>query len=998
MLELREITKTYPAGGERVEALRGISLQFRSNEFVSVLGPSGCGKTTLLNLIGGLDQYTSGDLIINGKSTRDFRDRDWDTYRNHSIGFVFQSYHLIPHQSVLQNVELALTLSGVSPRERRARAREALERVGLKDQMRKKPSEMSGGQMQRVAIARAIVNNPDIVLADEPTGALDTETSTQVMDILKEIARDRLVIMVTHNPELAERYSTRIIRMLDGRVTEDSMPLGAEERDREAELDRERQRESTKRRKPSMSLKTSFGLSLKNLITKKGRTLLTSFSGSIGIIGIALIYAVSNGMTAYINTVQEDTLSSYPLVLEAQHVDSGSLLTTFMGKARSATEHPDDGVYQKTMMYDLMNALNSAETQQNDLKSFKRFLDAERAADAEENVWQTAVSGVQYTYDTQLQVYTRNGDGKIIASDLRKTMQDMMGSFMRTDLSGFAAMQNEAMTSSQSAAMNSFALWREMLPGEDGRLMSPLFEKQYDLVYGSWPTRYDEVLLVVDEKGELSDLTLYTLGLIPRENIDRVMQAAMTRETIEYDPKGWSYEEVCSLDFRVILNASCFVKDAETGLFTDLRQTDAGLQYLYDNGLKLRVCGVIRPAADAVATMISGGIAYTSALTEYLVETGNGSEAVQAQMATPDRDVLTGLPFRDSSAMTEEKKAEAFRRYAAAMSDAEKAAAYRSIRLEPSEEMIRDAVMEYIGASPENLADSLAEGMSSQMGIDVETARKYLASRSEEELMGMLTKAMGPYVRDMYAAGVEIQLRRMSEREMAGALDAEVAEASDAFCARAYEQAFTFSESTYEKNLKTLGYVDLDSPATVSLYASTFAAKDEIEQAIAAYNETVEDLAELRYTDYVGLIMSSVTTIINAITYVLIAFVAISLLVSSIMIGVITLISVQERTREIGILRAIGASKRNVSSMFTAETVLIGFAAGTLGVGITWLLCIPINAILRHLTGLNNLYAFLDVRMALILVAISTLLTLMAGVIPSRSAAKKDPVVALRTE
>ncbi len=999
VLELKEITKTYPAAGENVEALRGISVQFRNSEFVSVLGPSGCGKTTLLNLIGGLDQYTTGDLMINGRSTRDFHDRDWDAYRNHSIGFVFQSYNLIPHQSVLQNVELALTLSGVSRRERRARAREALERVGLKDQMRKRPAEMSGGQMQRVAIARAIVNNPDIILADEPTGALDTETSIQVMDILKEIARDRLVIMVTHNPDLAERYSTRILRMLDGKVTDDTMPLTEAELAEARSQDTSRQTTEARRRLPSMSLRTAFGLSLKNLFTKKGRTILTSFAGSIGIIGIALIYAVSNGMTNYIDTVQEDTLSSYPLMLEAQHVDTGSLLTTFMGKARSSSEHPDDGVYQKAMIYEMMNALNATEAQQNDLKSFKAHLEAVRASDTTEDPLKTAISGVQYTYDMNLQVYTRNADGKIIISDLQQLMQNMLGDFMQADLSSPLLTMSDSMSSSQSARMNTMALWREMLPGENGDLISPLYAKQYDLVYGSWPSRYDEIMLVVDEDGELPDLTLYALGLIPRETIDRVMRAALTRETIEYDTRGWSYPEICALDFRVVPGSDCFVRDAATGLYTDLRKTDAGMQYLYDNGIPLKVTGVLRPSKDAVATMMAGGIAYTSLLTEFIVTHCNGSEPVQAQLADPGLDVLSGLPFRNSGTMTEEAKAKVFRSYIASLEAEKKAETYTELHTVPDDELVRKMVADmFAGYTREDLESMLTQSLSSQMNMDTDALSGYLAARSDEEIFSMLTPVLAPRITAQYADAARLQFERMSTEQLAGAMDTEAASAEDARLADYYDRVLTFSDSTLEKTLRTLGYVDLDSPSTVNLYASTFADKDRIEQAIADYNESVDDLAEITYTDYVGLIMSSVTTIINAITYVLIAFVAISLIVSSIMIGVITLISVQERTKEIGILRAIGASKRNVSSMFTAETMIIGFASGTLGVVITWLLCIPINAILHHLTGISNLSASLDVRMAVILVCISMLLTLAAGVIPSRSAARKDPVVALRTE
>jgi putative ABC transport system permease protein len=999
MLELKHITKTYPTGSENVEALRGVSLRFRRNEFVTILGPSGCGKTTLLNIVGGLDQYTSGDLVIHGKSTREFTDRDWDAYRNHSIGFVFQNYNLIPHQSVLQNVELALTLSGVPKNERRARAKEALERVGLGDQFRKKPSQLSGGQMQRVAIARAIVNNPDIILADEPTGALDTETGTQVMDVLKEIARDRLVIVVTHNAMLAQRYATRILRMLDGLIVDDSRPLSADDMRHEARLDQERARPAGRVKLPSMSLRTSFGLSLKNLVTKKGRALLTSFAGSIGIIGIALIYAVSNGMTTYIKTVQEDTLSSYPLMLKARHMDMSSLIQNFLDKAQSVVPHEQDGVYQKSMIYDMINALSANRQKENDLKSFKRYLEAARADEAGDSPLKTAVSGVQYTYDTDLLVYTKNIDGVILHADPQILMQDILGEYMQTDLSSMAVLRESAMMGNSAAMTNMIALWREMLPGEDGQLMSPLFDKQYDLLYGAWPTRYDEVMLIVDHDGELSDLTLYALGLIPRENIDALMRAALNRESFTYEARGWTYEEICALDFRVILNADCYVQNAETGMYADLRATDAGLQYLYDNGLKLKVSGILKPSADSVATLLTSGIAYTSLLTEYLVDKGNASPVVQQQLASPDTDILTGLPFPDGVALTDEAKVQAFRDHLAGLDEAGKAQAYITIKSIPADDIIAQSVQQQLNTmTRQDMEAAMIQALSARMGLVENLVKKYLAARSDEELTSMFSLMLIKQAQAQHAQHTAQDLSGMSTQQLAMTLDAEAAAYTDAQCLAYYDQVLTFSDSTLQKNLKKLGYIDLASPASINLYAATFADKDSIEQAIADYNQTVGDLEEITYTDYVGLVMQSVTTIIDAITWVLIAFVAISLVVSSIMIGVITLISVQERTREIGILRAVGASKRNVSSMFTAETVLIGLAAGALGVGITWLTCIPINALLHHLTGIANLSAFLDLRVALVLVAISVLLTLLAGVIPSRSAAKKDPVLALRAE
>ncbi|MDI9519915.1 MAG: ABC transporter ATP-binding protein/permease [Bacillota bacterium] len=999
MLELKNITKIYPAGGENIHALRDVSLQFRSKEFVSVLGPSGCGKTTLLNVIGGLDQYTSGDLVIQGRSTKDFKDRDWDAYRNHSIGFVFQSYNLIPHQSVLRNVELALTLSGISKKERIARAKEALIKVGLEDQMKKRPSEMSGGQMQRVAIARAIVNNPRIILADEPTGALDTENSVQIMEILKEISQDHLVVMVTHNPFLAERYSTRIIRMVDGRIIGDSKPLSHDELLNESNRKQAQANSDKNKKMPSMSLKTSFGLSFRNLLAKKGRTILTSFAGSIGIIGIALIYAVSSGATSFINSVQEDTLSSYPLVLEAQHVDTASLITTFLGKAQSATPHQDDGVYQKAMVYELMNALNSGESQRNDLKSFKEHLEAARADEDLNHPLKTAVSGVQYGYDMNMQVYTRNVDGKVIISDLQKMMREMFGKAAHTDLTGVTTMMDNARTGTQNAMMNTVSLWREMLPGENGKLMSSLFEKQYDLLYGSWPTRYDEILLVADKDGELPDLTLYALGLISEEDMGRVMNAAMNREVIDYDARGWSYQEICDLDFRVVLNSDCYIRDTESGLYTDLRASEAGMQYLYDNGLKLRVSGVIRPAKDAVATMMTGGIAYTSKLTEYIVNQCNRSEVVKAQLSTPQTDILTGLPFRDHHSMTVEQKAQAFRSHFSMLNETEKANAYISFKSVPSQTLIRQTVTEYCaGTKRKEKEKMLLDVLSKQMSMNEDALEAYIAGRSEDELFEMLVQIMAPQLQANYTNIALTQLRKKSAAQLASEFDQEMESASNEQCSDFYDKLLTFSDSSLENNLKQTGYVDLDSPSTISLYTSTFEGKDIIEDAIAAYNQTVSDPEEITYTDYIGLMMSSVTTIIKAITYVLIAFVAISLIVSSIMIGVITLISVQERTKEIGILRSLGASKMNVSSMFNAETVMIGFASGSLGVIITRLLCIPVNAILHHVTGLGNLSAYLEPRAALMLIGVSVFLTVIAGLIPARSAAKKDPVVALRTE
>ena len=1000
MLELKNIVKEYPAGGQPVEALKGVSLQFRESEFVSILGPSGCGKTTLLNIIGGLDQYTSGDLVINGRSTKDYKDRDWDAYRNHSVGFVFQSYNLIPHQTVLQNVELALTLSGVSKAERRRRAKEALERVGLGSQLKKRPSEMSGGQMQRVAIARAIVNDPDIVLADEPTGALDTETSVQVMEILKEISKDRLIVMVTHNPELAQRYSTRIVRMLDGQVTGDTAPLTPEEAQKERAASVKKDEAARKAKRPSMSLWTSFGLSLKNLFTKKGRTALTSFAGSIGIIGIALIYAVSQGTTAYIDAVQEDTLSSYPLTLQSQEMDLGSLMEEFIDAAQSTDEHQLDGVYQKPMIYDMVNALSSSETIENDLASFKTYLE-QRLKDPEDPLY-NAVSGVQYTYDPQLLVYTENVDGDILLSDSQELMEDLLQEYFSIDMAAMSDLRSSYGMDSLASSMGggSMVLWQEMLPGDDGALISPMLEDQYDLVYGSWPNDYNEVVLVLDENNELDDMALYALGLKPQEEMDAIMQAAVDQTEVELEDQSWSYEEICSREYKTVLNADCYAYDEASGLYVDLRDTDAGLRYLYDNGITLQVSGIIRPNEDASAHMLSGSIGYTSALTEHLAQASQDSAAIQAQMDSPNRDIFTGLPFQESTgSLTDEEKESAFRSYVSGLEEQDKAETYLAIQSLPTQEQIDQAVGQSTGSmSREEMESTLQEALTSQASLDESQVEDYIAAMSDEELSDLFTQMAEEQFKAQYAAQVQQQLAAMEPAQMAAALDAAMDTYTTQQCAQYYDEVLTFSDSTYEENLVQLGYIDLADPASISLYAASFEDKDVIEQAIADYNETKDDLEQIQYTDYIGLMLSSITTIINAITYVLIAFVAVSLVVSSIMIGVITLISVQERTKEIGILRAIGASKRNVSSMFNAETVIIGFTSGALGVLITWVLCIPINAILHHLTGIQTLSAFLPLPTALVLVLISTALTLFSGIIPSRSAAKKDPVVALRTE
>lgn len=1001
MLELKEIKKDYPAGGEVVHALKGIDLKFRKNEFVSILGQSGCGKTTMLNIIGGLDQYTSGDLVINGRSTKDFKDRDWDAYRNHSIGFVFQSYNLIPHQSVLQNVEIALTLSGVSKLERRKRAKEALERVGLADQLKKRPSEMSGGQMQRVAIARALVNNPDIILADEPTGALDTETSVQVMEILKEISKDRLVIMVTHNPELAEQYSTRIIRMLDGKITGDSAPLTAEEEaaEKKAQEEKNAKKGKQKRREkmPSMSIFTSFGLSLKNLFTKKGRTALTSFAGSIGIIGIALIFSVSQGLTTYIDMIQEETLSSYPLTLEAQSLDITSLMMNFMGHAESAGQHENDAVYEKTYIYDMVDSLNNMETNENDLKSFKEALEKAYADLDREDKLNEAINGIQYSYDLDLLVYTENVDGTIIRSDTEELMQELLIECLGMDIS---SMMDMSESYGMGMTMTGPSLWSEMVPGDNGALINPVLQGQYDVVYGSWPNDYNEIVIVVDSKNEIDDMTLYALGLKSREDIDYLMDAAVNKTDIEYEGKSWSYEEICDMDFRVILNSDCYTYDEATETYTDMRDTSAGLKYLYDNGLQLKVSGIIRAKEDVTATMLSGTIAYTSELTKYVIEQSKESVAIEAQLADPKTDIFTGLPFEENTTdLSAAEKAQYFKDYVEGLTPTQQALTYVKIKSIPSKEMIDQTVAQIMATTTvDDMKTTLSQGIAAQTGMSEEEIAEYINNMEEEDVIKLYTDMAIEQFKMQYAASVAAEMAMIPAEQLIMGLTMEMQAYTEEQLATYYDEVLEFSKTTYEENLTNLGYIDLESPSSMNIYASTFENKDIIEEFIAEYNDDVDELYQITYTDYVGIMMSSITTIINAITYVLIAFVAVSLIVSSIMIGVITLISVQERTKEIGILRAIGASKKNVSSMFNAETVIIGFTSGLLGVLITYVLCVPINAILHHVTGLNNLSAYLPVPVAVILVIISVCLTLISGIIPSRSAAKKDPVVALRTE
>jgi putative ABC transport system permease protein len=712
-------------------------------------------------------------------------------------------------------------------------------------------------------------------------------------------------------------------------------------------------------------------------------------------------------MTSYINTVQEDTLSSYPLTLEAQHMDVDSLMETFIGKASSSGDHEKNGIYEKGMLYDLVNSLNTMEADENDLKAFKEYIEKERADTESSSGLSDAINGIQYTYDMDMLVYTKSVDDTIIQSDTQELLQKLLIEYFGMDLSSMLDMGDSYGTTDMMEAMASLSptgssviLWQEMLPGDNGSLVSPLLEKQYDVIYGSWPSAYNEIVLVVDENNEVDDMTLYALGLKSKEDIDALAQAAFDKTEIETPEEKWSYEDICNMEFRTIFSADCYVLDESTGLYTDLRETQAGLKYLYDNGTTLKVSGIIRPNKDAVSTMLNGTIGYTSELTEYIIENSKNSAAVKAQLADSSTDIFTGLPFQENTgSLTDEQKIAEFREYISSLDENGKAAAYIKMMSIPSDAEINAAVSETMDSMTRaDMENAITQVLTQQISMDENELKEYAASMSDEDIAEMFEQFLTEQAKTEYAAQIQTQLDSMSAEQLACALDASLPSYTNEQLVTYHDEVLEFSDSSYDDNLKTLGYVDLDSPSSINLYASTFENKDVIEEAIATYNDNVDDLEKITYTDYVGLMMSSVTTIINAITYVLIAFVAISLIVSSIMIGVITLISVQERTKEIGILRAIGASKKNVSSMFNAETVIIGFSSGLLGVLITYLLCIPINLILHHLTGINNLNAFLPVPAALILIAISILLTLISGIIPSRSAAKKDPVVALRSE
>ena len=972
MLKLQDVKKDYAVGDHVVHALKGIDLEFREHEFVAILGHSGCGKTTLLNIIGGLDQYSSGDLVINGKSTKNFSDGDWDSYRNHSIGFVFQTYNLIPHQTVLSNVELALTLSGVAPAERRSRAVEALEKVGLGDQIHKKPNQMSGGQMQRVAIARALVNNPDILLADEPTGALDSDTSVQIMEILKEIAKDKLIIMVTHNPELAESYASRIIRVRDGLVLDDSMPFHSEEAE---------QAPKKREKKPSMGFGTALALSTNNLLTKKTRTLLTAFAGSIGIIGIALIMSLSNGIQNYIDKVQEDTLSSYPITIEAESLDMTGMMSSLMGVQAEALEnrHEKDAVYSSTIMYDMMNSLISADKQVNNLTAFKEYLEQENSEISR------YVSSVQYAYDFDMNLYAQDSEGGIVKTDIVQLLQDTMSQVYGGDYSSFFATYG-----SMYAMAN---VWQEILPGEHGESVNPLLKEQYDLLYGKWPEAYNEAILVVDKNNEVSDLVLYSLGLKPTGNIADEMEAFMAQETVYAEAESWSYEDICGRSFRYIFPADQYRYDEEKEEYVNVAEEELGLKTLFNNGLEVKIVGVIRQNSDAVSGMMTGSVGYTHDLVEYIMAEAEKKDLVSRQLAEPERDVFNGLPFigDGDEALTNERKTQAARDYIAAADEEQLADVYIEFMCIPEESYLEEMLDEQLGDKDrQDLEDMILDFNPGYASL--------LEQMDDETLNEFMRQSVSETIKEQYAIQMKGLYSKLPDRELAHDFGLLALEDEDYLWIYDHAMPPVYSESSRKECLKKLGYADLDSPSAITIYASTFEAKDSIAEAIEHYNQTVSEEDEIQYTDMVAILMSSITTIINAISYVLIAFVAISLVVSSIMIGIITYISVLERTKEIGILRAIGASKKDVSRVFNAETFIIGLSAGLIGIGLTLLLNIPINIIVHDLTGIPSLNAELPVVGGAALVLISVLLTFVAGLIPSGLAARKDPVEALRTE
>ena len=1038
MLELKNIVKHYISGENKVSALNGVSLKFRKNEFVSILGPSGCGKTTMLNIIGGLDRYTDGDLVINGVSTKEFKDRDWDTYRNHSIGFVFQSYNLIPHQSVLSNVELALTLSGVSKSERRHRAKEALEKVGLGDQLHKKPSQMSGGQMQRVAIARALVNNPDILLADEPTGALDTVTSVQIMDLLKEVASDRLVIMVTHNPELAAEYSTRIVKLSDGVVIDDTQPYEGDPtpEGETVELLKKPKKDKSKgkKAKTSMSFLTAISLSMKNLLTKKGRTVLTSFAGSIGIIGIALVLALSNGINLFIAQVQEDTLSTYPLTILKETQDMAAMMSAMMSTSESGEEIDPNKIYVDNSLDKMVSAMTSSVS--NDLKSFKEYLDAH----PEVNDY---VSDIQYTYAYDIKVFNTSAkkpDGELIAPT-QLGMANMLSN-MGDYFEGMSSMANMAGASGMD-------IMSEMIDNDE------LLDQQYEIVDGAWPTNANEVVLVVGKNNQISKLTLYMLGILDQSELEDIMATLMSPEGYkEGEPlPPYSTKDFVGMNFYMLTASELYEK-------TDEKYSDGSDYYRWremtfandeeyrsfieKNGEKLTVSGIVRPRPDAAAASISGAIGYTAELTDLILEKNANSEIIKQQKDTPTMNVITGLPLDlENKKYTIENVDELFSAF-----DANTMAQISSMMggmlfNDFSTAADSDKLMKFItyatlinAEDKQTLAlmlfDRFAEtapmqlpmlyGMVSQNGVFNIDSREDLAlclpsivndSVQYGRLLGLMANACQANMTDIYGAFLPMLTNISVSREFcvewirqSAEQEKENAEAAADMTTEELIAMLTLmapdTDATYDKMLKKLGATEKAVPASINFYAKDFASKEKIETIISDYNKAATEAGQkekvIEYTDVIGIMMSGISTIIDVISYVLIAFVSISLVVSSIMIGIITNISVLERIKEIGILRAIGASKKDISRVFNAETFIIGLIAGLIGIVSTIILCIPVNMIIQYLSGFSNINASMPWFAGVALVFISMALTMIAGLIPAMNASKKDPVEALRSE
>lgn len=859
MLELNKIRKSYKTSDFTQVALDDISLKFRKSEFVSILGPSGSGKTTLLNIVGGLDRYDSGDLIINGKSTKAYKDKDWDEYRNNSVGFIFQSYNLIGHISILNNVEMSMTLSGVGKKEKRKRALEVLERVGLKDHMNKKPSELSGGQMQRVAIARALVNNPDIILADEPTGALDSTTSVQIMELIKEISKDKLVIMVTHNPELAEKYSSRIIKLLDSKIIDDTNPYNPTDEDIKESIEH-----AKKSRKTSMSFKTALSLSINNLKTKKGRTFLTAFAGSIGIIGIATIMSLSNGVQEYINRTQRETLSSYPLTIEEKTIDSSAMLELMMGENKKGIENQEENrIYSNDVMSEMISTMSS-KIESNNLKKFKKYIDDNKGK------IEDSITAVEYDYNLNLNIYSQV-DGKTYVSNPSPVFEKL----------GFG------LNGTSNAMMSTFMATDVFLKQLDN---SELIKSQYQLIDGKWPEKYNEVVLLVDENNQISDYTLYSLGLRDQDALeDKIDDIMAGKEVKEDEQTSYSYDELLNLKFKVLPQTEYYQK--EGSIWVDKSEDTEYIENKLKDAEELEIVGIIKISDEAIASETSGAIFYTKELEEHLIDKINEAQIVKEQLENEDVNVFTGLEF------DEENTSKTFD------------------------------------------INSLSDDQ-----------KMYLMSLSQEELANVIA---------------------------------------------AYAEN---ANATYETTLQKIGYVNKEEPSSIKIYPKDFDSKDKIVSFIEEYNSSMEDEGDIiNYTDTVGLMMSSVTSIVNVISYVLIAFVSISLIVSSIMIGIITYISVLERTKEIGILRSIGASKKDISRVFNAETLIIGFFAGAIGIGVTYLITIPANAILKAVTDISNLVQ-VPIVPALVLVVISMILTVISGLIPSKMASKKDPVIALRSE